>query len=163
MIIQANTGKAELCFVKVPKDSNEAEIVTNQAVIPYGQSLVVPDGYYKCFPNHMFIDLPSGNWQILGNPYQLSEEQCNDIVDIVWNGHNEHVFKDYVNDNWEPNARSSFGGLLHALNIYRTNPFGTKRDLYKIPAAGSPSWLKSVKDWQDAEERKGSWILLKKV
>lgn len=158
MIITHNTGKSELCFVKVPTDSNEAEIVTNQAVIPYGQSLVVPDGYYKCFPNHKYIDLPEGNWQIVGNPFELSEEQCQDIVDVVWNGHNEKVFKDYLNDDWCPSAKSSFGSLLFNLNVHHTNPY---KD-------GDPSivnhdvWY-SRAQWKEAEERTGLFILLKEI
>lgn len=81
MITQLN--KKAIAVTGLPEGMTllDAEIVTNQSVIPYGKQLRVPDGEYKCFPNHAYIDLPEGNWRILGFAQDLTEGDWKKVLD----------------------------------------------------------------------------------
>lgn len=164
MIIQHHTGKAELCFVKVPENAKTIDIAfnSNQSWLRYTVEFAA---YHKHLCN---IDLPPGNWQIVGDPFELLEEQWKEVVPCELIGGIGGIgmqwhYPDYERSNCIgfDEATTSGASLLRSLRIYQFNPFGTERDIRAIPAAGSPEWLKAVEDWREAEKRKGPFIMLR--
>lgn len=106
---QIQTTKATILVVDVPEGAQsllDFEIVTNQSVIPYGKQLGYPDGNYKSFPNHGYVDLPAGNWKLLGRANELTEKQLKQIFPNVIVGH-----------------RQCFVELLSANGIVLSNPY----------------------------------------
>lgn len=61
-----------------------------------------------------FLKLPKGKWKVLGWCYELTEEQCADIVATGWNGH----YVDYVNDErLTTSAKDSLDTLLDSIKV----------------------------------------------
>lgn len=161
MIIQHNTGKTELCFVKVPGDAVKPILYK---VIDYYMQYHQPSGEKGSFWKQTNVPLPSGNWQIVGNPFELSEEQCFELI----KSHIETDYHDYgppdtynvFEDHGEANnAQEAFADLLDSLQIYQTNP-------YQKPPDDSFYTDKHVSDraeWEQLELRTRSFILLKKI
>ena len=75
---ELDSGK--LLFVEVPNEAKGFEIVTNQSVIPYGKALNYEDKPFRGYINYCGIDLPDGNWQLLGFSTELTEEQLKDVM-----------------------------------------------------------------------------------
>lgn len=107
------------------------------------------------------VHLPSGDWQIVGNPFDLSEEQA---IDLFGKEHyNEEVgcylpVFGYWGFKYYKTAKEALKLMLDYLKVYRVNPY----------KGGKPSLLNhdlwySEQEWQEAEERTGNYILLTAV
>lgn len=168
MIIQYSTGKAELCFVKVPEEATDFETGSHQQ-------------YFQLFFSAPFNGmenarhlrpLPPGNWQIVGNPFELSEQESRCIVQEI-----DHPY-DYQYIDYEYpgklylTAKRSMQSLLGHLKIYQTNPFAgifaprlvNASDLNDIGSVLIDAIYHDLRDrWKEAEERTGSFVLLKKI
>jgi hypothetical protein len=105
--------------------------------------------------------LPPGNWEIVGKAFDLTEEQCANLLPkpLTRARDNQLGFMWYPTDNEiYRNAKDCFNAFLSELSIYQTNPC---KD-------GEPSivnhdvWY-SHQEWVADEERTGSFILLKKI
>lgn len=121
-----------------------------------------PDKDYK----ETYIKLPPFDWEIIGDPFDLTKDQWSLIVDheeLFINGNSEGIrymdyslsekYKDDVCE-WFHHPMYSGISLLKSLNIYRTNPLGKREQTHKRHiVTGS---------WDVAEVRTGKFILLKK-
>lgn len=91
-------------------------------------------------------------YEILGNPFSLSEYESKKIVDYIDVG-NEIYYKDYIDGTYEIlHANNSFNTLLSHLNIYEVNVYENTDMKYKNPAK-----------YKIVEENSGNWLLLKKL
>lgn len=146
MIIQHNTGKAELCFVKLPESKSGIE-VTIHGNERFLNVWGVED-----------IKLPSGNWQIVGNPFEITIEVIRDIVPEMRDSEYPFEVQD-ITDTWKD--------LLDKWRIYHTNPYNEDRmsiEFHYNDGKASKKDLDGIHDkWEDAQERTGSFILLKKI
>lgn len=117
-------------------------------------------------PKH--INLPDGEWQLLGKTFELSRLQCAEIVKYVglpWN-----AYKDYTTDsNWFNNPVDSFASLLTANGVFKENPISSEKPIAIIGHKGSEkiceAILKRFQDqWQEAEQHvfMNAYTLIKK-
>jgi len=151
--ITINTGKAELLLVKLPERAKNL--------------FMHKDKLFWVIDKHPwggFEKLPSKTWKILGNPFDFTEEQCNEIMPLIDRVYGSSYI-DYgttyknLSHGYTGSAKGSFNSLLRANNIYRENPFGEKPH----ETFNHPEWEYIRAKWQDAENNVGNWICLIKV
>lgn len=152
MIIQYNTGKTDIVLVKFPEDKS-------QFYIEMGH-IFTGSSSNTSWDLHGRIELPPGNWQIVGNPFELSEIESRELVPAL------PVINRWIN--FETNhycmitAVQSMKGLLNHLNVYQVNPYKDQLiDLTKEIGSEEYHWFREK--WLAAEERTGNWQLLTAV
>lgn len=158
MKIEKNTGKAELCFVKVPEGSKSASVANN--VINDGCSTLITRDKHE---SATWIKLPEGDWQIIGNPFEIDKDQCKAILKDKDGYHLTVELPEPNNRAAYFNARVAMDDWLKYLQIYQTNPYGEEPK--DIPDLGlfTQSIRKKWQEWKKVEERVGNWILLIKT
>lgn len=152
MQVKIKTEKGEFLAVKVP-DEAEDFIVDEDGLNMFQN----PPHSDMTLGN---IELPPGNWQLIGACKELTDEQWKGVVDEV-SSWGKTYFKNYggkYSYNESMSSAESGMTLLLLNNVYFTNPF----------PSGKPSMLNhdvwySEKDWQEAEKRTGNWVLIKMI
>lgn len=116
------------------------------------------------------IDLPPGDWRLLGSPFSLTEEQCEKLVDTIDFG-GKTFFYDYIApgrdfrdivDSALKTAVPSWDTLLKSNKIYQTNPLGQKPKIKNVYGPESFENSKQIQQWQAAQSRTGNWVVLVK-
>lgn len=144
MIIEFNTGKTDIVLVKVAEDAKNFELSHWNY-----QKQDYTDAYTLIYDSNKFegkkgdrphAHLPSGDWQIVGNPFELSDFEWSKIL---------------------PHFRSGRQiELLEELKVYRVNPF--KHPIY-LGTTGADSYNEMIHKYDQSEERTGPYILLTAV
>ena len=157
MQIQVNTGKAELLFVKVPDNTNR------HSYDKYRNLISADEDEDPFSPVDWFSDkLPIDNWQIIGLAHELTNAQCENLVEIYPDFSLQKVtYKCYTKKNAVYlYAKESFESLMEANEIYSVNPFQEPdRGDY---SGGDQFWF-DFDQWQKAKERTGKYIVLKQI
>lgn len=164
MIIDKNTGKAELCFVKAPEYAWDFRI-------EYTSKILLS---FACIDSPDTIELPEGNWQIVGNPFEIDKDQCKAILKDKYGYHLTVELPESNNRAAYFNARVAMDDWLKHLQIYQTNPYGSKKPIRRTPFMADGFYTDldkeevkefhyDLKKWEIAEERTGPWILLIKT
>jgi len=175
------TTKGTFILVEVPKGACEFHIKKRDDGIISLSYFIETRG---------FINLPAGNYELIGNPFELSDEQCEEIVDTAYNSHGEKGCSYYGDSDgtYDPafiTPKISISSLLRANEIYRENPFGekpqrisyyvkddTKRsDLWYL-TDGSNNTIgyydkikfdSDLERWNEAQEKVSEWVILKVI
>jgi len=137
MTQEIKTDKFEGLLVKVPEGQVE--------IFEYGFS-----SYHLCITENKDIQLPVGQWKLIGNPFELSDWQWKGIVPTQFTG-GAYNYSNY------PHLSAGLS-LLRSLQVYKENPFKN----------GEPSTINhevwySKQEWQEAEKRTGNWVLIQKI
>lgn len=128
-----------IAAVKVPDGAHNFDIVGSLLWFRHQEK-----GQLRKFSN---LNIPEGNWQILGFSDQLREEQCAELF--------PHSVLTKMHDLY----RTVLDKFLEANGVYSKNPYGEKpvnKDFYW-------GYLSDLEQWQEAEANTGSWIILKKM
>lgn len=139
------TGKGEFLAVKMPNDVYPYAVVGNVL------------WYYKDKGEEGFkyikLNIQSA-YELICTTNSVTEEQAEDVVDKKY-GWEINYFYDYKGYNQFKNPLESFNSLLEREKLYRVNPFQIQVVM---------NGLKGMdKEWQQAEERTGNWVILKKI
>ena len=165
MQIQVNTGKADLLFVKVPEDAHDFQIDHNK-------NIECDQLYYRAiFMNLPNIgttrSLPPGKWKIIGLANEITEEQCEDLVESetdIWL--QKMTYKCYTkNDAAYLSAKESFESLMEANEIYSVNPL--QKPMYSSLFGEDKKMMSEYKErlskWKRAEERTVKYLVLEQI
>jgi len=114
------------------------------------------------------IKLPSGQWKLIGNPFEWSDYQWKDIVDIAKSGGFIDCFKDYEKEGYMFGLPLQSGlSLLKSLQVHKENPYGSMPEFVFKNYGKSPIEFSRFEldmcEWQAAEERTGNWVLIQKI
>lgn len=139
-------------------------LIPNEASAWKNESYHINTLWYKTdemhYPKH--IDLPEGNWQLLGKATDIPEE--------VWQGIVEpevRILSWPVNTDMpeveELTATESAMSFLEANEVYRVNPYGEKEqeDISDL-GAFTVMMRKRHRLWKQAEDNTGTWVILMK-
>lgn len=142
MQIQFNTGVCTLLLVKVPDSASNIKIEFERLCFDFVADTLYPD----------YEMLPDGNWQFIGLSHELTEEQCKIIVfKMPWGN---DCYKNYELIDKPQfvgiNAKQSFDSLCRHMKIYNVNPVDSDQNI-----------LNMYSEWQEAQERTGSWAVLR--
>lgn len=152
--------------VSVPEESVEHEVLNDGSLM------------WKYGIGYEAIDLPEGNYKLIGLYPGMSEEQAASIVEDC--PHYAKCWKNYCPKsdfkNWDsaifnPNvscwtALESFASKMAAEKLYTENPEGLKPDINSYPAdrEGVDNYLMDLGDWQDAEDLTSKmWVIIEKI
>ena len=147
MQIEINTGKATILLVKVPEDTIPCHTYENTLSLRDTKTRTLCD----------VVGLPSKDWTLIGNAFELTEEQCRELA-----GQSKGWFERYKNyvtgviDQWS--AKQSFASLLQANKVYKENPEIHPADVDTVEI---DHYLRLEKEWKEAQKRTGNWIVLK--
>jgi len=155
MQIEYNTGKADILLVKLADGARALGTEINEA-LDLTQLYYLSD-FMGLRDIRGCTDLPKGNWHLIGNPFELTEEQAKELVDGQTYNPLRITYKDYVNGYYQYSALESFGSLLAHLEIHQTNPLQDEWDEVCIWGHGSHM---TMKEYQEAGKRSGNWVLL---
>lgn len=162
------TGVCELFVCEVPEDSHVSQISIGSGIVE--TAIGHPNGAYKP------LQLPEGNWQLIGRFPDTTDKQWGDIVDKMVFIDEDGEFEDVVKyrsyseipitpfgKTYSPITSSQSGhSLLQANGVYFENPLGAS---YKrMPEAGMD--YRSFLRWHKAQEQvwdKERTFLFKKV
>lgn len=96
-------------------------------------------------------ELPYGQWKLIGNPFELSDE----LLAII------------LPDTFEKRRFSHWIDILSSLQVYKENPYGDKPEFVFNENGKSPiefaRFEADMFKWQEKEERTGNWILIEKI
>lgn len=95
-----------------------------------------------------------GHWSLIGLTTEATEDQCEMMVDIIWNGFKNYELSDGNVGNYKRLVKSavdSFKSLMQHLQVYDVNPYG---GIYSLTYGFNREL------WQEAESRSGKWIVL---
>jgi len=136
----------------------------------------------KTLDNYIISDTnDSANWvrkknkiekdfSIIGLVHRINMLKWEEILDSSTHLSGDKAYRDYNFDEWEDcwSIDDSIQSLLYKLNIFLKNPYGEEpphnRGLLSLYPTGSPFMDASLfvaKKWEDAEKRKGNWLLIK--
>ena len=166
MIVQFETGKARIAFVKVPEDDQEFKIVGREG----RKQLYHTVNDVIHITNQRLIVFPPGDWQILSyNAHEAAEGEWEKVVD--GNNQTGHLGI-YVNYKQREvcciGAKESGLSLLEYLRLYRVNPYGKSEPyvcticMYACENEHHRSNWGSLLDeaWHEAQERTGRWVVI---
>ena len=157
-----STGKTEGLFILLKgKACDDYEIIRDQDNF-HQMQLQYPSDQYRGLQNYDWINLPEGEWKDLGFAKDLTEEQLEMIVDDFpsyrWQFRQSiSRYKNYLDLPPFESTKESFKSLMESLNCFEENPYGEE-----IPVIHEDfeALEKSIKQWQEAQERTGSWLVL---
>lgn len=152
-----NTGKVDLIAVLLPEGAYNISVsylTPNKYLMfdvrNYGRYVPERDKF-----NRQTINLPPGNWKLIGSPFDVTEEEARELVDS-WLDVGYQCYGEYEDLAYVRTAIESWYSLLSHLQIYRENPF-------KRPNEGEPDedvfWEKSSQ-YQRGEARVGNWVFM---
>jgi len=150
------TTKGTFILVEVPKGSSEFHIKKRD-------NGIIALSYF--IETRGFIDLPAGNYELIGNPFEFSEEQWMEIVHYFkYSG----LYQNYNDGNFAfKTATESGQSWLRANKIYRENPLGEKPNHYDYSDDDCQTdWTQfyiDEKEWQSAQEKVSEWVILKVI
>lgn len=136
--VEHETEKAKLLFVLLPEGAENCALIQSHAYMSSPRLEHSLGG----------IDLPPGDWEHLGSPFEVSEEVKERIVDCNA-PHQYGEYKDYRSGEYDEflSRDESFDSLLTFLEIYGVNPYGeTEPEIWD----NGPRWVK-------AQSRTGNW------
>lgn len=158
MIIEYNTGKCDIALIKVLQGLDHFEI-KNGKLETYERDAEI-------FNHYDSIELPEGNWSLLGNAFELTEEQAETILDHASDKWDKYYgWKDYEDlYHYHETYKESLYSLLRHLKVYKENPYG-KEEPTDMPDLGAFTQARRQKWrlWKEAEKTTGSWIILIKT
>lgn len=154
--------RVTLLAVKVPDGAYNFE-VTNS---PDGSLSMLE--FYSDEAWDQYIDLPKGNWQLLGTPDQITEDVWSGIVEARWDYYKNYLTpKDGNVGNYNrlvcKTATESAISFLEANEVYAINPYGERPDGLDPMTWESESYEKDLELWQQAEDNTGTWVILLRV
>lgn len=159
MTQEIKTEKFEGLLVKVP----EADAYGFR--ISYGSYVVLSWKHKsKSSDSYRITDNTSEKWKIIGNPFELSEEEC---ISILGDQHYNEVLGYYLpvfgywGYKYYKTAIEALNTLLKSLQVYKENPYGNL--FMRDEDAGSYKETELYPRWKIAQERTGSWILIQKI
>jgi hypothetical protein len=153
----------EFLFVKLPKDATNIEVNNciktiswdNPETGSYDDYLGLP--YYKYKLIAPLSEMTEELWEgVVKNPFVVKNFFNPKEVSFSW--------WDYNDDFWSSEIKSateSGESLLKSLQIYMVNPFEkpTENSFDFI----SHNYESALKEWQQAEENAGNWVLIQKI
>lgn len=152
-LLQPKEG-VTLLAVKVPEGADEI-CIPNVYITPHLQiwmppRRVLPDG-------EDIIELPEGNWQLLGIATEIPEE--------VWQGimpKGKVRYKDFVGGYLFKKATDAAISMLEAHEVYSVNPIPVPEAQFDERGNGGycEKW---IKEYEKAEANTGHWVILKRV
>jgi len=159
MTQEFKTTKGSFLIVKVPEDT------CNYVV---RQNAELSDLWYDDNNNiSKWIDLPIARWQIVGDPFGLTEERYKELAMRSDRHPDLELYIDHMADSTRyvyllKSAKEGFISLLNSLKIYQTNPIRKPEPQFDERGNGGycQTW---INDYEEAQERTGSFILLKKI
>lgn len=156
MTQEIKIDKFEGVLVKVPEGNQHCSVEL------YGDDeLVMINKMYGGYDG--LCALPDGKWKLIGNPFELREEQWQNIVDFkVKTG----FYKAYSTDlGFIYNSALDSGySLLKSMQVFNINPYGDEPKFKECICSDCVSDNEMYQyDWEEAEERTGNWILLEKL
>ena len=149
MQIEYNTGNVTVLFVKLADGAKDFKVFNDER--PY---LSFFDGYITTREY-----LPKGNWRLIGNPFNLTEEQCKELVDDPMvkgkDGQLGYMISPIDTEIYST-AKQSFASLIAHHNIHQTNPLQSEWDEACTWGHGGCT----IDEYKKAGKRAGNWIML---
>jgi len=164
MTQEIKTEKFEGLLVKVPDDTIRSTVymgylihkchnfengITDEQLADYSKLTKYlknhnPEKDYK----EVAVKLPDGQWKLIGNPFELREDQVLQIIPRMKDSGYPFEIED-----WD----ESWLNTLDMLKVYEVNP-------YTHPSKLSPvGYNKNKQLWKDAQERTANWVLIQKI
>lgn len=166
MQVEHKTEKGNIVFVKIPDNAKAWK----------NESYHVNTLWYKSedMRNPKYIELPYDDLGLIGLTSEVTEEQCQKIIEFGDMYPNEDMFHlgfpDYENFQKSDslryvfdNALDSLKSLMQHLKIYEVNPFkinNCKCDILKNSIYEFRLCAKNHINFKEAESRAGKWIVL---
>lgn len=108
------TTKGSFLIVKVPEGLKVISVESDLLIVNQPHRPDYDD----------YIQLPFKGLEIVGDPFNLEEDQCKEVADF---NNETNYYAAYGNNEisfiWNT-AKESVGSLLRFLKIYQTNPYG---------------------------------------
>jgi len=157
MTVEAKIGEHELVFMKVAPDARDFRISQLSPEIPSSALIYTTDLNVDHTADEI---LPEGEWEILGDPFELSEAKCDFLMPGLIFGHTK-IHKSYEDNTPVDTAKESFESLTYSLQVFKENPYGEKEP-EDIPHLGAftQGRRELYRKWKELEERVGNWVLL---
>ena len=158
MIQEFKTSKGEFLLVKVPDDAKTVHIAFNSRN---------PTLMWCTDLNGIIMiqrqKLEKGNWQIVGEAFDLTRDRCREIIIDPDTSGLLDIYKNYRrHQEYLTSAKQSFESLLVSLDVYSENPIPMPE--FQSDENGNGGYCESwINTYQEAEQRTGRWILLKKI
>ena len=158
MTVEAKIGEHELVFVKVSPDARDFRISKGFPDPPLGDLVYTTDLNVWHTGDEI---LPEGEWEILGDPFELSEAIYDFLMPGLIFGHTK-IHKSYEDNTPVDTAKESFESLLYLLKVFKEHPLEDP-GLTMKQGDGSVYYTASDEDFAEyafLEERVGNWVLL---
>jgi len=113
-----STEKGSFIVVEVPAGAKDCGIRDEGKTISFSVYNDISREYWS---------LPPGNWSLIGNLWELTEEQASEICESASNEFYDG-YKDYSENQISAlhSASASFQSLIKLLNVHKENPYGQK-------------------------------------
>lgn len=143
---EIKTSKFDGFGVLVPEDSQHYWINENDMFLNIRYSF--KNSNYK--GSELVAAEKANKYKIIGISSELTEEQAKEIVDET----NEFGINMFTDGRFSfVTALESFNSLMQSLEMYSDNPLGNNP--YKMDVVQS--------EWQQAQQRTGRWLIIKKL
>lgn len=186
MTAETKTSLARVCAVMVPKEAQDIEVTTDSdelgswSMLEYGYLNDDEESGFRGGVEINEIDLPAGNWQILGELGRITEEQAALVMPsrMIKKSWDDHLSLAYENpsrqkgttveaqlSSYVDTALEALSILADSMEVYAVNPYG-EEPVTKNRVFENGQWLESTvkhtghDEWQRAQSRTGRWIIL---
>lgn len=166
-IKQFSTGKTDILAVMVPEGAHGFELTKwnyqkqdylGRFTLLY-DSLKMETNLKKGDRPH--VQLPEGNWQIVGLSTEVTEGQWRELM-LRTKSFLSGVFPVFHYSGFET-AKESGLSLIEANECFSVNPLdGVPRYVYGQNNSANTVWY-TEKDYQQAQENTGTWLILRKL
>jgi len=158
MQVEQKTDKGVVLFVKVPDDASDLTCPKIGIIDLYFQTKVQSKHEED---NYISISLPDVGFEYIGLTSDVTELQSMNMLDYQSDNdeHQSPIFKDYVKGKYHLEPIQSFKSLMQKLQVYEVNPYGDCRPKY-FDYSSQIQYEGDCKDFDTAEERTGSWLVL---
>lgn len=155
------TPKGEILVLKIPDEQSDDFSIERSQDDFNQRQLQFPSGKFRGYQNYDRLNLPDGNWSILGavNKKREVSFDCRDIVEYRnyegYRGTWRVCYADYtkkhplsINESTLLSYNDSFISLLEANGLYIDNPMGAKPS----ETFNHPYWEFRRAKWEEAEK-----------
>lgn len=126
------TDKATLLVVEMPEGYEDVRVYNEEWIgremVPVKDQAII----YECNNDTEFVNLPEGDWQLLGRMTDMTEEQVETIVDKSDRHTDCRLFIDYTANSTRyayllDSATKSLYSLLQSNEVYFENKYGKEK------------------------------------
>lgn len=159
MTAETKTSLARVCAAMVPKEADHFEL--------FDKTLWWSCGDWPL----LAIEIPSGDWKILGELGHITEEQADLVIEHIkpfldkrYRDYTDSILEYRFDFTWQKGLKS----LTDSMEVYAVNPYGEEKPLlkdnedlaYRYHSEGQNKYGHLVLQWQRAQSRTGRWMLI---